>query len=256
MYGAIAGDIIGSLYEGFNIKTTEFELFKNKSRFTDDTVLTVAIADALLSNKDYTSKLQEYGRKYPNAGYGGTFYKWIFSDNPQPYNSWGNGSAMRVSPVAYAFDNLERVLNEAEKSAAVTHNHPEGVKGAQAIATAIFLARKGKSKSEIKSYIQNTFSYDLERTIDNIRPQYTFDVSCQGSVPEAIIAFLESNSFEDAVRLAVSIGGDSDTIAAMAGSISEAFYGEVPGHILEEVKNRLPGEFIKVIETFNKRFYY
>jgi len=254
MYGAIAGDMIGSIYERYNHKSVKFDLFHKNSRFTDDTVLTVAIADALLTGSSYTSKLQEYGRKYPNAGYGGNFYRWIFSESPQPYNSWGNGSAMRVSPVAYAFDDLETVLKEAGKSAAVTHNHPEGVKGAQAIASAIFLARKGKSKKEIKDYIQSTFAYNLERTIDKIRPEYTFDVSCQDSVPEAIIAFLESNDFENAIRLAISLGGDSDTIAAMAGSIAEAFYGEIPIHILSEVKKRLPEEFIKVVEEFRKRF--
>lgn len=254
MYGAIAGDIIGSPFETFNIKTTGFELFRSESSFTDDTVLTVAIADALLNKADYTKKLQEYGRKYPNAGYGKAFYKWLFSDNPQPYNSWGNGSAMRVSPVAYAYNDLNLVLKEAEKTALITHNHPEGVKGAKAIASAVFLAQNGKSKNEIKTYIQNTFLYDLERTISQIRDKYTFDVSCQGSVPEAIIAFLESHDFEHALRLAVSLGGDSDTIAAMAGSIAEAFYGAVPEYILKEVKNRLPDEFIKVIENFRKYF--
>ena len=254
MYGAIAGDIIGSPYEGFNIKTTDFELFKKSGQFTDDTVLTVAIADALLNNKNYAGKLQEYGRKYPNAGYGGTFYKWIFSENPQPYNSWGNGSAMRVSPVGWAFNNINDVLQEAKKSAAVTHNHPEGVKGAQAVASAIFLARTGKSKNEIKKYLQNTFNYNLERRIDEIRPNYKFDVSCQGSVPEAIIAFLESTDFENAIRLAISLGGDSDTIAAITGSIAEAFYKNIPTGILYEVKNKLPEDFIKVIELFRSKY--
>ncbi len=254
MYGAVTGDIIGSVFERFSIKTTKFELFGKYSRFTDDTVLTIAVADALLHKKSYTQSLQEYGREYPNAGYGGTFFKWIFADNPKPYNSWGNGSAMRVSPVAYAFNNINEVLTEARKSAEVTHNHPEGIKGAQAVASAVFMARKGSSKQEIKEYIQKTFNYDLTRSLDKIRPVYKFDVSCQGSVPEAIIAFLESKDFEDAIRLAVSLGGDSDTLAAMAGSIAEAFYGGVPEPILSETKKRLPEEFIKVIEQFKKKF--
>ncbi len=254
MYGAIIGDIIGSVYERKNIKTTKFELFKGNSVFTDDTVLTIAVADAILTHKSYTETLQEYGKKYPNAGYGGNFYRWIFSDNPQPYNSWGNGSAMRVSPVAYAFNSIEKVLKEAEKSAIVTHNHPEGVKGAQAVAAAIFMARTGKSKKQIKDYIQKTFNYDLERSIDEIRPVYKFDVSCQGSVPEAIIAFLESTDFESAIRLAISLGGDSDTIAAMSGSIAEAFYKKIPENIISEAKKRLPEEFIKVIEGFKEKY--
>lgn len=256
MYGAIIGDIIGSVYERNNIKTTEFELFQKNSVFTDDTVLTIAVADAILTHKSYMEALQEYGKKYPNAGYGGNFYRWIFSDNPQPYNSWGNGSAMRVSPIAYAFNSLEKVLEEAEKSAIVTHNHPEGIKGAQTVAAAIFMARTGKSKKEIKDYIQKNFNYDLDRSIDTIRPTYKFDVSCQGSVPEAIIAFLESTDFESAIRLSISLGGDSDTIAAICGSIAEAFYKEIPENIFVEAKKRLPNEFIKVIEGFQERFEF
>lgn len=254
MLGAIIGDVIGSRFEGRYKKSTDFKLFTKKSIFTDDSVLTVAVADCLLNNKDYTSALQEYGRKYPNAGYGGTFYKWIFSDNPRPYNSWGNGSAMRVSPVAYAFNNLETVLEEAKKSAEVTHNHHEGIKGAQAVATAVFLARSEKNKGEIKDYIQTKFGYNLERKLDDIRPVYRFDVSCQGSVPEAIISFLESTDFESAIRLAISIGGDSDTIAAMAGSIAEAFYKEIPAEMINETKKRLPVEFLEIIKQFEERF--
>jgi len=204
----------------------------------------------LINNKSYTNVFQEYGRQYPNAGYGGTFYKWIFSKNPQPYNSWGNGSAMRVSPVAYAFNDLEEVLKEAKRSAEVTHNHPEGIKGAQAIAAAVFLARKNKTKSDIKDYIQTKFGYNLERKLDDIRPVYRFDVSCQGSVPESIIAFFESTDFESAVRLAISIGGDSDTIAAMAGSIAEAFYKEIPLEMINETKKRLPNAFLEIIKQF------
>jgi ADP-ribosylglycohydrolase len=250
MLGAIIGDVIGSRFEAYNKKTTDFKLFTEKSIFTDDSVLTVAVADCLINNKSYTNVFQEYGRKYPNAGYGGTFYKWIFSKNPQPYNSWGNGSAMRVSPVAYAFNDLEEVLKEAKRSAEVTHNHPEGIKGAQAIAAAVFLARKNKTKSDIKDYIQTKFGYNLERKLDDIRPVYRFDVSCQGSVPESIIAFFESTDFESAVRLAISIGGDSDTIAAMAGSIAEAFYKEIPLEMINETKKRLPNAFLEIIKQF------
>ncbi len=254
MLGAIIGDVIGSRFEGRYKKSIDFTLFNDKSIFTDDSVLTVACADCLLNNKTYVNAFQKYGRKYPNAGYGANFYEWIFSDNPQPYNSWGNGSAMRVSPVAYAFNDLEEVLEEAKKSAEVTHNHPEGIKGAQAIATSVYLARNKKTKSELKDYIQAKFGYDLERKLDDIRPKYRFDVSCQGSVPEAIIAFLESTDFESSIRLAISIGGDSDTIAAMAGSIAEAFYTEMPANIIKETKKRLPNEFLAIIEQFKERF--
>ncbi|MEK6476538.1 ADP-ribosylglycohydrolase family protein [Catalinimonas sp. 4WD22] len=254
MLGAIAGDIIGSVYEASPIKRTDFPLFQSASTFTDDTVLTVAVADCLLNQKDYTATLQQYGRKYPDAGYGGNFMQWIMDKNPKPYNSWGNGSAMRVSPVGWAFDKLEQVLEEAKKSAAVTHNHPEGIKGAQATATAIFLARKGNSKSEIKAYIEENFGYDLSRKLEDIRPYYSFDVSCQGSVPQAIIAFLESESLEDSIRRAVSLGGDSDTQACIAGSIAEAFYGSVPADIAQEVVDRLPKDLRNVTEKFKLRY--
>ncbi|MDF9799927.1 ADP-ribosylglycohydrolase [Catalinimonas alkaloidigena] len=253
MLGAIAGDIIGSVYEAAPIKRTDFPLFQPASTFTDDTVLTVAVADCLLNDKDYTASLQEYGRKYPDAGYGGNFMHWIFDKDPQPYNSWGNGSAMRVSPIGWAFDKLDQVLEEAQKSAAVTHNHPEGIKGAQATATAIFLARKGNSKSEIKAYIEENFGYDLGTTLVEIRPQYHFDVSCQGSVPQAIIAFLESKSFKESVRLAVSLGGDSDTQACIAGGIAEAFYGSIPADIAQEVVGRLPKDLRNITEKFKLR---
>ena len=251
MIGAIAGDIIGSVYERNNIKTTDFPLFTEESRFTDDTVLTVAVAHAILENLDYSETLKIYGRQYPNAGYGGTFRNWIFSPGNEPYNSWGNGSAMRVSPVGWAFNTIEDVLREAEKSAAVTHDHPEGIKGAQSVALAIFLARSGAGKAEIKKEIENRFSYNLNRTLSEIRPGYKFDVSCQGSVPESIIAFLESADYEDAVRSAISIGGDSDTIACIAGSIAHAFYKEIPHHILSEVKKRMPEEFWAIVEKFD-----
>ena len=217
MIGAIAGDIIGSVYEAHPIKTMAFDLFSDSSRFTDDTVLTVAVADAILNNEDYGKTLRNYGRLYPNAGYGMLFYNWLFSDHGEPYNSWGNGSAMRVSPVGFAFESIDDVLAEAAKTAAVTHNHPHGIAGAQAIALSVFMARKGLEKQDIKKEITHRFGYDLDRTVAEIRPAYRFDVTCMGSVPEAIIAFLESADFEDAIRLAVSLGGDSDTLACMAG---------------------------------------
>lgn len=254
MLGAITGDIIGSVFERHNIKTTRFELFNFGSRFTDDTVLTIAVADAIFQKKDFTQSVKKWGLKYPNAGYGQSFYKWLHSTSFQPYNSWGNGSAMRVSPVGYAYDSLSEVLDEAKKSAEITHNHPEGIKGAQATAAAVFLARTGKSKNEIKTFIQEQFRYDLDRTTDEIRLGYTFDVSCQGSVPEAIISFLESTGYESAIRLAISLGGDSDTIACIAGGIAEAYYGNIPPEIIQKSKDLLPEEMLEVVENFRSRY--
>ena len=228
MIGAIIGDIVGSVYEWDNIKTKDFPLFRQDCFFTDDTVMTLAIAEGLMnggSADDFVAAMKKYGRLYPDAGYGGRFFGWLGSDPSDPYNSWGNGSAMRVSAVAWAFDKLEQVEEYAEISATVTHNHPEGIKGAKATAVCIFLARKGKSKSEIKTYIESTYGYNLDRTMDEIRPDYRFNESCQETVPEAIIAFLESVNFEDAIRNAISLGGDSDTLAAITGSIAEAAYG-------------------------------
>lgn len=254
MLGAIAGDIIGSIYEHKNIKTTEFPLFHPDCRFTDDTVLTVALADSLLNGVFYVNKLKEYYRAYPDAGYGGTFQRWAQSDDMSPYNSWGNGSAMRVSPVGFAFDTLEDVLDRAKQSAEVTHNHPEGIKGAQATASAIFLARRGKSKEKIREYVESNFGYRLDEPIDVIRQSYEFDVSCQGSVPQAISAFLESHDFEDAVRKAISIGGDSDTIACIAGGIAQAFYSGVPTTIAERVFEILDEPLAAVTREFSRRY--
>ncbi|MBI9077060.1 MAG: ADP-ribosylglycohydrolase family protein [Desulfatibacillum sp.] len=252
MIGAIAGDVIGSVYEAVNNKSLFFPLFSPYSRFTDDTVLTVAVAHAILNGKPYLESIRIFGQKYPNAGFGGHFYDWLFSETPQPYNSWGNGAAMRVSPVGFAFDTLDKVLEEAEKSAEISHNHPEGVKGAQAIAAAVFLARRGKGKEDIRGEITGRFGYNLDRTVDEIRPGYAFDVSCQGSVPEAIIAFLDSECFEDAIRQAISLGGDSDTIACMAGAMAQAYYGGVPKDIVAGVRSRLPKEFLEVIDAFER----
>lgn len=254
MIGAIAGDIIGSVFEHNPIKTTAFPLFSAPSRFTDDTVLTIAVASSILKKVDYASSLKMLGRKYPFAGYGISFFQWLHSKDSKPYNSWGNGSAMRVSPVGFAFDSIDEVLNEAQKSAEVTHNHPEGIKGAQATALAILLARTGHSKSDIRAQLSNRFGYNLERSLDDIRPGYRFDVSCEGSVPEAIIAFLESDSYENAVRKGISLGGDSDTIGCITGGVAQGFYKKIPDEIILNVRGRLPEEFLRVIDDFNTRF--
>ncbi|MGE4543581.1 MAG: ADP-ribosylglycohydrolase family protein [Pedobacter sp.] len=250
MLGALAGDIIGSRFEWNNIKTKDFELFEEDSRFTDDTVLTVAQADSLLSGEPFTLKLKEYFWLYPHAGYGGRFYRWAGSSSAEPYNSFGNGSAMRISPVGWYFNDLSTVLSEAHRSAAVTHNHPEGIKGAQAVAAAIFLARSGEHKADIREFIAMRFGYDFSRSLDDIRPDYCFDVSCQGSVPQALQAFFESDGFEDAIRNAISIGGDSDTIACITGGVAEAFYGEVPDAIAQEVFRRLDEKLACVTRNF------
>ena len=254
MLGAIAGDIIGSVYEFNNIKTTDFPLFSRYSFFTDDTILTVALADSILSEISFVKKIKEYYNLYPGSsyGYGGRFRQWAASDNTMPYNSFGNGSAMRVSPVSWACNTLNAVLIEADRSAAVTHNHPEGIKGAQSVASAIYLARSGSSKSEIKEYIESKFSYNLSDKLDDIRTYYRFDETCQGSVPQSIIAFLESDSYEDTIRKAVSIGGDSDTIACIAGGIAEAFYGGVPVEIADRALGILDDRLRDVVLRFCK----
>jgi len=254
MIGAIAGDMIGSVFEWHPIKSADFPLFSPGSRFTDDTVLTVAVAYAILEKKDYADCLRQFGSQYPNAGYGTSFYGWMLSPDALPYNSWGNGSAMRVSPVGFAFDSADAVLAEAEKSAAVSHNHPEGIKGAQATALAIFLARSGERRESIRAEISDRFGYDLSRTLDEIRPGYAFDVSCQGSVPEAILSFLESENPEGAIRNAISLGGDSDTMACIAGGIAQAYYGDIPQDIVSGVRERLPEEFLEVIDAFEHSF--
>lgn len=254
MIGAIAGDVIGSVYEHRPVKHTEFPLFGPQSRFTDDTVLTIAVAQAILEGEDYGAALKRVGRSYPDAGYGMSFFRWLMDADSRPYNSWGNGSAMRVSPVGFAFESEEDVLREAELSAAVTHNHPEGIKGAQATAMAVFMARKGCGKETIRQRIQQRFSYDLERSLEQIRPGYRFDISCQGTVPEAIIAFLESRDYEDALRKGISLGGDSDTIGSITGGIAQAFYGSLPGSIVIETRKRLPPAFLDVIDRFEHRY--
>jgi len=256
MIGAIVGDIAGSVYEWNNIKTKEFPLFSPECFFTDDTVMTLAIADGLMnggSREAFIKAMKKYGRLYPYAGYGSRFGNWILTDDTSPYNSWGNGSAMRVSPVAWAFNTLSEVEEYSEICAAVTHNHPEGIKGARATAAAIFLARTGATREEIREYIEKQYGYDLSRTLDEIRPNYRFDESCQGTVPEAIIAFLESVSFEDAIRNAISLGGDSDTLAAITGSIAEAAYG-IPKDIKDKAMSILDDFLLNTCMRFLERY--
>lgn len=258
MKGAIAGDMIGAPYEFDREfrrnKTTDFPLWSDRSQFTDDTVMSVAVAKWLMDDPNHSPEtlvalLHDFGQLYPDAGYGGMFFRWLHFGLTEPYNSFGNGSAMRVSSVGWYAATIEKCLKLAEQSAAVTHNHPEGIKGAQAIAAAIFMARHNSTKEEIKDYVSENFGYNLDRTCDEIRPAYRFDETCQGSVPESIIAFLESTDYESAVRLAVSFGGDTDTQACMAGAIAEAFYG-LPADIAEETMKRLPKHLSDIVTRF------
>ena len=261
MYGAILGDIIGSPYEfDMGNKSKDFPLFSKKATYTDDTVMTIAVADAFLGapaeeeaiRQRLIASMQRFGKLYPYAGYGGMFRCWLESDDPQPYGSYGNGSAMRVASVAWLFDDLETVRRMARLSAEVTHNHPEGIKGAEATASAIFLARTGSTKEQIKAYMEDAFGYDLSRTCDEIRPTYHHVESCQETVPEAITAFLEGESFEDVIRTAVSLGGDCDTLTCIAGSIAEGFYG-VPENLKQQCRNRLPEPLLEVLLKFDSR---
>lgn len=269
MYGAILGDIIGSPFEfdrtvnGVN-KTKNFELFSENCGFTDDTVMTIAVVEALTNAgknageeticNAVINSMQKWGKKYPYAGYGIKFRVWLKEKNPQPYNSWGNGSAMRVSSVGQIFETLERTREVARQTAQVSHNHPEGIKGAESVASAIFLSRNGATKDEIKNYIAKNFGYDLSRTLDEIRPNYYHVESCQETVPEAITAFLESKNFEDAIRNGVSLGGDADTLTCITGGIAEAFYG-VPENLIEECRRRLDKEMLDVIDNFRENFH-
>ena len=259
MYGAILGDIIGSPYEfDMGDKTKDFPLFSENSYFTDDTVMTIAVAEAFVDapndekviRQRLIQSMQKWGHRYPGAGYGVRFSSWLESNDPQPYNSFGNGSAMRVSSVAWLFNDLETVRRMARISADVTHNHPEGIKGAEATAAAIFMARIGHSKSEIKAYIEEEFHYNLSRTCDEIRPTYCHVESCQKTVPEAVTAFLEGESFEDVIRTAVSLGGDCDTLTCIAGAIAEGFYG-VPDALKKECRERLTADVLNVLTNFD-----
>ena len=254
LLGAISGDCIGSVYEYSAQKSPDFPLFSQASQVTDDSILTLAVADAILHGSSYQEYLHQYAWAYPDSDFGGGFRAWMNSDLSQPYNSFGNGSAMRVSPVGWAFNTVEDVLHEAEASAAVTHNHPEGIKGAQAVALAIFLARNGSTKKTIRKEISEHFGYELDHIVDEIRPTYGYDVTCQGTVPPAIVAFLDSLDFEDAIRKSVSLGGDADTLAAITGSIAEAFYGGVPEEIVVEVQKRVPEELWDVVVRFSEKY--
>lgn len=255
MIGAVIGDIIGSIYEWKNTKSEEFQLFTTESCFTDDTVLTIAVANSFLDdNITFEQSLLNWAKKYPNAGYGARFKKWVHLKKQKPYNSWGNGSAMRVSPVAYVATSIDEVLSFAEKTAEVTHNHPEGITGAQAIASAVFLAHRNKSKIEIKNFIEEKFEYNLNRKINDIRKNYKFYVRCSKSVPEAIIAFIESEDYLSTIKKAISIGGDSDTIACMAGAIAQAYYKVIPKEVFSKAKTYLPFEFIEIINRFEHKY--
>ena len=260
MYGAILGDIIGSPFEfDRGDKTKDFKLFSRRSHFTDDSVMTLAVCEALLKvGQDATvkeiedsviSSMQSWGRRYPHEGYGGYFRRWLTARHPEPYNSFGNGSAMRVSAAGWLYDSLEKTRVVAKATANVTHNHPEGIKGAEATASAIFMARNGSSKEEIKKYIENEFHYDLNRTLDEIRPSFHMDETCQKTVPEAIIAFLEARDFEDAIRNAVSLGGDTDTLGAITGSIAEAYFG-ISETLISECRNRINKDMRDVVDAF------
>ncbi len=253
MLGSIAGDIIGSVHEGRGTKTRDFPLFTSASTFTDDTILTVAVANALLGGGEFVDAYHDFFHRYPDAGFGGRFRRWASERERLPYNSWGNGSAMRVSPVGFAAGSLDEALILARQSAEVTHDHPEGIKGAQAVAAVIFMASTGVDKVGIRAEVEGRFGYGLSLSLDEIRPGYRFDVSCQGSVPQAIIAFLESDGVEEAIRNAISLGGDADTQACMAGGMAEAFHGGLPAELRATVLARLPSDLRRVVETFRAR---
>ena len=254
MIGALAGDIIGSVYEWHNIKTKDFALFSDRCVFTDDSILTIALADSILTGTSYVENLKTFYRWYPDGGYGGGFHRWARSPTAGPYNSWGNGAAMRISPVGYAYDDLDTVLQNATAFTAITHSHPEGIKGGQAVAAAIFLARTGESKTAIQEYIERQFHYDLRTPVDEIRPTYVFDVSCQGTVPQALRAFIDSSDFEDAIRTAVSLGGDTDTLACITGGVAQAFYGSVPDAIQRKVYSLLDDRLGAITRRFMERY--
>ena len=252
MIGAIAGDMIGSPYERFPMKNPDF--FIRVAGFTDDTVLTVAVANSILNEVDFAESIKLFAMQHYSLPYGRAFRRWMNAWENKPYNSWGNGSAMRVSPVGFAFDTIDEVLTQAKKSAEVSHNHPEGIKGAQATALSVLMARQGADKETIRKEIENRFNYDLQRTVDGIRPAYGFDVSCQGSVPESIIAFLDSDDYESTIKNAISLGGDADTMACIAGGIAQAFYKKIPAGIVLEAREKLTKDLLVVVDQFNGRY--
>ncbi len=252
--GAVAGDMIGSRHNGKELQTERFNLLDKKPDFTSDSVLTVAVMDALLNGMDYRHSLQQYGLKYPGRGYGATLLRWMRQENPQPYHSWNNGAALRISPVGHACRTINETLEESRKCAGVSHNHPDGIKGAQAVAACVFLAKNGRTKEEIRSYIESSFRYDLQRRISDIRPGYYYDQSCVSSVPEAIIAFLESSGYEDALRLAISLGDSNGSLACITGGIAQAFYKEVPEYITRAVVSQLSPEMLEIIDEFSNTY--
>jgi len=254
VYGLIAGDMIGSVYEHRRVASYDFPLFHPRSTWTDDTVLGLAVADAIVHGTPYGEALRSFARRYPDAGFGGSFTGWFNEDDAPPYSSWGNGSAMRVAAVGYAFDSLDLVLSEARSTALPTHDHPEGIRGAQAVAGAVLLARTGRTREQIREFVTDEIGYDLSVPVEQLRRTYSFDVSCQGSVPQAIRCFLESKTWEEAVRNAVYIGGDSDTLAAIAGSIAEAFYGGIPKPVVRRVQEDLPQDLLSVLEEFVEQY--
>ena len=254
MLGAIVGDFIGSRHEFHATKTKDFELVHNACRVTDDSILTIAVAEWILHGTDLVTRFHELVAEYPHAGWGSMFYRWASERHRNPYNSFGNGAAMRASPAGWAFDSVEATLAAAADSARVTHDHPEGIKGAQATALAIYLARTQRDKSMIRREIAERFGYDLSRTVDSIRPKYGFDETCQGTVPEAIVAFLDAEDFEDAIRNAVSLGGDADTLACITGGIAHAYFDGVPAQLAEPALAALPPPLRPVWTEFRERY--
>lgn len=262
MLGAIWGDIAGSAFERKGVKglRPRFDMFSDDAHFTDDTVMTLAVAEGLIqgygdleaSKSAVIASMKKLGRRYPDVGYGKHFHQWLESDDSRPYGSCGNGSAMRVSPVAYCCHNLQEVEAYAKATAEVSHNHPEGIKGAQAVAAAIYLARKGATKAEIRYYMTQRFGYKLSFTLRDIKDIYQFDATCQGSIPQAIVAFLESHHVESAIRSAVLLGGDTDTQASIAGAIAEAYYGNIPENIVKKIYSYLPNDLLTIQENFER----
>lgn len=254
MLGAIVGDVIGSVHEGAGTKTKDFPLFVPRSTFTDDSVLTVAVAEWILTGQDLVDLLHTYYDAYPGRGYGMMFHHWAGGRMREPYNSFGNGAAMRVSPVGFAFETIEEVLAWSKRSAEVTHNHPEGIRGAQATAAATFLARRVHDKDQIRDTVHSQFGYDISERLDQIRPKYEFDETCQGTVPQALAAFFESTSYEDAIRNAISLGGDADTLACITGGVAEAYYGGTPTELATPVLAMLDEHLVAVVDRFRQRY--
>jgi len=256
MLGSIIGDFVGSCYEFSAPKHIDFELLPERAEITDDSILTIATAEVLLGHGDYAEMYRQFGQLYPDpmGGYGARFSEWVWDHDRGPYNSWGNGSAMRVGPVGLAMNTEDDVLLEARRSAEVTHDHPEGIKGAQATALAVYMARVGRSKDEIRMAMSERFNYDMQLSIETIRPSYRFNESCQQTVPEAIVAFLDSTDYEHAIRLAISLGGDADTIACITGGVAEAFYKRMPEHLVQYVVDRIPSGLFSTVKEFRSKF--